>query len=155
MSYFLLTTCPFLAQFCIGKAFLFHMSSLYSPHSLSENHCYPNMSSFLLTTCPSLTPFSAKKDLVTQYEFFSASYMPYTGLILHHQSFVNPYELFSIKSIPLLGKFSVSKPLLPEYGLFPVNYMRDIWVLLCQLHAVYWPNSPIKMLCYSMGALFC
>ena len=70
MSSFLLIKCPFLAQICIRKALLPHMSSIlilnefYSPHSLSKKLCYPNMSSFLLYTCPSLTPFPARKALL-------------------------------------------------------------------------------------------
>ena len=75
------------------------------------------MSSFLLTTCPSLTPFSAKKDLVTQYEFFCASYMPYTGLILHHQSFVNPWA-FLYKIDPFAGEI-----------LYLKTFVTRIWAL--------------------------
>ena len=117
MSSFLLIKCPFLAQICIRKALLPHMSSililneLYSPHSLSKNACYPNTSSFLLYTCPSLTPFPARKVLLPPppppSELFYADYMSFTGPILHQKSFVEPKEHFSADSVLLLVEFSI------------------------------------------------
>ena len=120
MSSFLLIKCPFLAQICIRKALLPHMSSililneLYSPHSLSKNACFPNMSSFLLYTCPSLTPFPARKLISVEHK-------------LHSLITPSPLNLSSFMLIkcPSLDPFSIRKNHRSTFLLIPCLYLSN------------------------------